>query len=281
MSTRLRRDTARNAAQRPGGNGWWSLDGVSVCIPAYNEAAHLPAVIEEACITLARLPGEHEVLVVDDGSRDETPAVLDYLAARWPLLRVLRHPENRGLAEAQRTLIRAARGRYIFHIGADGQWRTAELERMLPLMRQGYDLVIGVRRRKCYGPWRRLVSWSYNQLVAWLWGQHFGDLGSLRLARAALWKQLPVEANSAFANAQRVLLAWANGARVAWVPVDHFPRRRGRSRFVHPWQAARAAWELVRFRFSRYSRLQVADPSWPLDRERKRPVEVERLSRAA
>ncbi|GEM_PF-925999 len=268
----------RSSQPRPG--RWWSLDGISVCIPAYNEAEHLPQVVEEAFDTLAQLPGEHEVLVADDGSTDATPAVLEYLGSRWPRLRVLHHPRNLGLAEAQRTLLRAAQGRYIFHIGADGQWRMAEMARMLPLLQQGYDLVIGVRRRKCYGPWRRLVSWSYNQLVAWLWGQHFRDLGSLKMARAALWKQLQVQAHSAFANAQRVLLAWANGARVAWLPVEHYPRRRGRSSFVHPRQAFRAAWELVRFRFSGYSKLQVADPSWPLDRESE-TVSVEPCRRAA
>ncbi len=262
VKSALDRQPARQLPRR-----WWSLNGVSVCIPAYNEADHLPQVVEEAFDVLARMPGEHEVLVVDDGSTDSTPAVLEFLARQWPGLRVLRHPRNRGLAEAQRTLLRSARGRYIFHIGADGQWRMAEMLRMLPLLQQGYDLVIGVRRRKCYGPWRRLVSWSYNQLVAWLWGQHFQDLGSLKMARAALWKQLEVQAQSAFANAQRVLLAWANGARVTWLPVEHFPRRRGRSSFVHPRQAMRAAWELVRFRFSRYSKFRVDDPSWPLDRE--------------
>jgi undecaprenyl-phosphate 4-deoxy-4-formamido-L-arabinose transferase len=158
---------------------------------------------------------------------------------------------------AQKTLVEAARGEYIFHIGADREWRMAELPRMLELLEHGNDIVIGVRRDKQYTPWRKLVSGGYNLLVALLWGRHFGDLGSIKMARASVWKRLPFDTRSAFVNAERVLIAHRSGARIATLPVDHAARKTGRSSYASPLQAARALRDLVRFRLSRRSRARL------------------------
>lgn len=227
---------------------------VSVCIPAHNEEALIAATIAEAEAVLDTVPGRHEILVVDDGSRDGTWTVLCEAATRHPLLRLLRHPERRGLAAAQQTLIRAVEGDVIFHIGADQEWRMDEIPRMLAKLREGYDVVIGVRRRKQYTLWRKCVSTLFNGLVALMWGKHFGDLGSLKMARADLWKRIPVGTQSAFANAERVLIAHHNGARISTIPVDHVARKHGRSKFAKPGQALRAFRDLVRFRLSARSR---------------------------
>jgi glycosyltransferase involved in cell wall biosynthesis len=230
---------------------------ISVCIPAYNEEGALADTLAEARAVLAEIPGEHEILVVDDGSSDRTWEILSSEAERHPIIRPLRHPRNLGNPMALRTLVEAARGDVIFHIGADREWRMAELPRMLAVLEQGHDIVIGVRREKQYTPWRKFVSASYNALVALLWGRHFGDLGSIKLARAGPWKQIPFATESAFANAERILIAHRNGARIATVPVDHQARRTGRSRYASPVQAARALRDLVRFRLSSRSRARL------------------------
>jgi len=227
---------------------------LSVCIPAFNEEAVLADTIDEALEVLAGIPGEHEIVVVDDGSTDSTWTVLQEAAAHHSIVRPLRHPKNLGNPSALKTLVEAARGRYIFHIGADREWRMAELPRMLEVLEQGNDIVIGVRRHKQYTPWRRFVSGTYNLLVVILWGRHFGDLGSIKMARASVWKRLPFDTRSAFVNAERVLIAYKSGARIATLPVDHVARQTGRSSYGSPLQAARAFRDLVRFRLSARSR---------------------------
>jgi hypothetical protein len=182
---------------------------------------------------------------------------LTRLAEGEPMLRPIQHPRNLGNPRAQRTLVEAARGEVIFHIGADREWRMSEIPRMLARIEAGADIVIGVRRRKQYTWSRKLVSASFNALVAVLWGKHFGDLGSLKMARAALWKQLPFMSNSAFLHAERLLIAYHNGARIDQIDVDHIARRTGESKFASPRQAARALAELVRFRLSARSRYQL------------------------
>ncbi len=238
------------------------LSGISVCIPVFNEAERIAPVVAEAQAALAQLPGEHEVLVVNDGSTDSTAQVLESLSRRWPNIRVFHHSQNRGLAQAQKTLLAHARGQYIFHVGGDGQWRMADMIPMFWKLQQGYDVVLGVRRHKHYGPWRRLVSWSYNALVAVLWGRWYGDLGSVKMARARVWKSLPVQSTSAFANAERVLLAQGAGARIATLPVAHRPRPGGRSSFVHPKQALRALADLIRFRLRGFPQKQDNESTW-------------------
>ena len=234
---------------------------VSVVIPAFNEEEVIADTVAEAVQVLSALPGEHEILVCDDGSTDGTLAVLRELEPRVPMLRVLVHERNRGNPAAQRTLVGAARGRYIFHIGADREWRMAELVPMLERLERGADIVIGVRRRKQYSLGRKLVSAGFNGLVALLWGRHFGDLGSIKMARASLWKRLPFASESAFVHAERVLIAHRNGAVIETVPVDHVARRTGRSKFASPQAAARALRELVAFRLSPRSR-QRLPPDW-------------------
>ena len=216
--------------------------------------------VTEAAAILATLPGEHEIVVVDDGSDDDTWETLQDLSSVFPELTAIRHPYNLGIARAQQTLVSTAGCQYTFHIGADRQWRMAEIPRLLARLEETEsDIVIGVRRNKQYSPWRKVVSASFNGLVALLWGKHFGDLGSIKLAKTELWKRIPFDANSAFVHAQLLLIAYRNGAQIATIPVEHLPRRCGDSKFTSPLQALRALGELLKFRFSARSR-RALDP---------------------
>ena len=230
---------------------------VSIVIPAYNEDEVIAATVAEAAAVLADLPGDHEILVCDDGSSDRTWAILDDLAERVPMLRPLRHERNMGNPVAQRTLVGAARGEYIFHIGADREWRMDEMPRMLAVLEAGADIVIGVRRDKQYTLGRKVVSTSFNWLVALMWGKHFGDLGSIKMARASLWKALPFGSTSAFLHAERILIAHRNGARIETIDVDHVARTTGSSKFAHPKHAVKAFVDLVKFRASPRSRVRI------------------------
>lgn len=221
---------------------------VSICIPAYNEEDLIEETIREGASVLEDLGGCHEILVVDDGSTDRTWACIASLRDEIPMLRPLRHSRNRGNPAAQRTLVEAARGEYIFHIGADQEWPMTELVRMLEKIREGYDIVIGVRTRSSYSLGRRLMSACFNCGVRLLWGADFGDLGSLKLARSGLWKRLPARSDSAFIHAERLLVARQHGARIAQVPVEHRIREAGSSSFGSLKEASAALLDMFRFR---------------------------------
>src|SRR5713101_1309276 len=106
---------------------------LSLVIPAYNEAAGIRQAIAEADAALAQLTSDYEILVVDDGSRDETAALVEETARCTPHLRLLRHTENRGYGAALRTGFEAARFDLIAFTDADCQFHLDDLKRLLPL----------------------------------------------------------------------------------------------------------------------------------------------------
>jgi len=146
---------------------------LSVIIPAYNEARRLPPYLDAIRAYLGRAGcGDHEVLVIDDGSRDDTAAEVKRRAADWPQLALLRHPENRGKGAAVRTGMLAASGQLLLFADADGATPIDEEARLRHAIEQdGADLAIGSRRtRRCCRAWHRglcgqLFSLAVNLLL--------------------------------------------------------------------------------------------------------------------
>src|SRR5579859_7379113 len=118
--------------------------GLSLVIPAYNEAAGIRQAIEEADCALAELVSDYEILVVDDGSRDETARQVEAAAQMRPRVRLLRHSANRGYGAALRTGFEAARFDRIAFTDADAQFDLSDLGLLLPLSDR-YPLVVGWR----------------------------------------------------------------------------------------------------------------------------------------
>jgi hypothetical protein len=176
--------------------------------------------------------------------------VVHELLASVPALRLVEHTQNQGYAAAQRTLIREARGELIFHVPADGEMSPCALPLFLQRMAEGYDIVVGVRRRKEYTWYRRLVSWLYNRLIVVLFWIDLRDVGGMRLAKAAVWKRLPARSQSATCMAERLLIAHRSGARIGFVPIEHRWRRTGRSKFNRLRSAWRAFQDLIALRLS-------------------------------
>jgi len=227
---------------------------VSVCMSAYNEQQSVAETVRDCGRVLDGIPGLHTILVVNDGSTDRTGDILESLAREESRLRILVHPENRGIARALAWLIEEVRSDVMFYIAADGQWRADELNGMLRKYDEGYDIVIGVRRKKQYSWYRLIVSWCYNALVRILFGKNFHDLGSIILARTAVWKRIPARSTSAFFVAEKVLVAYRNGARIGFTAVDHVQRVGGKSKFNSPLRALEACREVIGFWLSPRSR---------------------------
>ena len=203
------------------------LPSLSIVIPAYNEAASIEATVRDALEVGASHAAALEVVVCDDGSRDETGARLAQLAAREARLVVLRRAANRGIEASMRALYAQARHAWVFLNSADRQWPMTALGPMVAAAEAGADFVIGVRRnkREVYTPYRRLISWGYERIVRGL-GAPGGDPGSIKLARRDLLHR-PVVARGVFAEGERVIRAARGGARVVEVPVEFHRRGAG------------------------------------------------------
>ncbi|MBB87544.1 MAG: glycosyl transferase [Xanthomonadales bacterium] len=145
-------------------------NAVSVVIPAKNESQSIGEVVD-ALLTL--LP-EAEILVIDDGSTDETGAI-----ARKSGANVVRHPTSRGNGAAIKSGIRAASRDVIVCMDGDGQHQASDVPLLLDRLAEGYDLVVGARSKGAQANWwRGLANRFYNKLASWMTGHQIDDLTS-------------------------------------------------------------------------------------------------------
>ncbi|HEY8427048.1 MAG TPA: glycosyltransferase family 2 protein [Sandaracinaceae bacterium] len=218
---------------------------VSVVAPCFDEAEGIEAVVRAWDALLARQPYESEIVVCDDGSRDETPSILARLARELPRLVVVTLPENGGYGRALSAAIAKSRGEIVVTIDSDGQFDLEDglgLARMLE--ERGLDAVTGYRRAKADTPLRVAADRGLNQLVRRLFGVRLRDTNcALKAVRGERLRRLRIEARGYPTPTEIVLRLAAEGARIAEAPVDHHPRPAGRSKLT----PVRTAWAMARF----------------------------------
>ena len=201
---------------------------VSILVPAKDEAENLPLFMELADATFRTVPGvRFEVVVIDDGSEDDTWGVLQELAQRHSFLRLARHRSRRGIADALRTGYLAARGRVLVFYPADLQFKPEDIPRLVaPILADEADMVTGFKEGK-YD--KALVSGVYNRLSRLLFNVKVKDLNSVKAYRREVMDTLPVRPDW---HRYMVVIAAACGFTVTEVPVPLYPRHAGRSKFA-------------------------------------------------
>ena len=199
---------------------------VSVLVPAKDEAENLPLFMEQAAAAFAKSPASYEVVVIDDGSADDTPRVLAELQQRYPFLRVASHRRQRGIADALRTGYLNARGRVLVFYPADLQYKPEDIPRLVaPILAGESDMVTGYKE----GVYEKaFVSNIYNALSRSLFEIPVRDLNSVKAYRREIMELLPVRPDW---HRYMIVLAAENGFTVTEIPVPLYPRNAGVSKF--------------------------------------------------
>ena len=199
---------------------------VSVLVPARDEAENLPLFMELAAATLSPERATYEVIVVDDGSTDDTWTVLLELAARYPFLRIARHRTGHGIADALRTAYAHSSGDILVFYPADLQYKPEDIPRLVaPILAGESDIVTGFKQG-AYD--KAFVSRVYNSLSRSLFKVSVRDLNSVKAYRREIMESLPARPDW---HRYLVVMAAAQGFSVAEVPVPLYPRHAGRSKF--------------------------------------------------
>lgn len=221
-------------------------DGISLVIPAYNEAAVIEQAVTEALEALTSLGRRYELIVVDDGSTDGTGAIVQSLQRRHPCVQFLQHRQNRGYGAALATGFRVARYAWVAFTDADCQFDLRELSRLLSLADTGV-IVVGWRVHR-QDPWlRRFLSWGYNRLVRWLLKLPVHDVDcALKVYPRSLLRHLLPRTRGYFVNTEMLARAVRRGWIIREVAVTHRPRAAGRSK-VGLGEVPRTAITLLRF----------------------------------
>jgi len=205
---------------------------LTIAIPAYDEVANLGRAVGEAPGAAARVaPGDAEILVVDDGSRDGTAAVADGLAKSFADVRVVRHATNRGFSGAMTTCFREARGDWVVLVPADGQTPMTEVLGFFERLGDA-DIVVGVRRTERTELRRRVLSRGFHLIARKLFGLPEREFSSAFLFRGALLRDMRFRATprSAALLPEILFRARRRGARVAIREVEQRPRWSGRAK---------------------------------------------------
>ncbi|MGQ0735710.1 MAG: glycosyltransferase family 2 protein [Acidobacteriota bacterium] len=203
---------------------------LSIVIPVRNESPNIKPLYDELTHTLMEAGRSYEILIIDDGSTDDTFEQLAALQARDPHLRVIRFRRNFGQTAAFAAGFAFARGQLVVTSDGDLQNDPADIPRMAAHIDEGYDIVCGWRKnRKDTFVTRRIPSMLANQLISWATGVPLHDYGcSLKVFRSEVVKPLRL-----YGEMHRFLPAIASqlGVRIKEVVVNHRARTAGASKY--------------------------------------------------
>ena len=221
---------------------------ISVFFPAYNDAPSLPALVEQAFSILERVAHDFEVIIVNDGSRDNTGEVLAGLQEKFGArLRVITHEVNRGYGGALRSGFAAATKDLVFYTDGDGQYDVGELPKLIEKMAPDVGLVNGYKLERS-DPWHRIwIGNVYNRLARFLFRIKIRDVDcDFRLIRRELVEEIQLTSTSGTVCVELVRKLEMSPYRTEEAGVHHYPRLHGRSQFFRVKSLLTTLYQLLR-----------------------------------
>jgi glycosyltransferase involved in cell wall biosynthesis len=203
------------------------LPSLSIVLPCYDEEPNVVAAVADADAAGQRFAAEHEIIVVDDGSRDHTRAIAESIARVNHRVRVVAHERNRGYGAAVRSGITASRSDWVLLTDADLQFDLSELRFFLPMAADN-DLVAGYRIDRADPVARRLAAHAWNRLVRLTFRVGVRDVDcAFKLVRGSAVRALDLESDGAMISTELVTRGRLAGWRTAELGVHHRPRPAG------------------------------------------------------
>jgi glycosyltransferase involved in cell wall biosynthesis len=229
------------------------MKSITVAMPAYNEADNIKGMVEDVIQAVDTLSDDYEVIVVDDGSRDETAQVVKSLERQHPQVRLVQHEVNRGYGAAVFSGLTSASKELVFFTDSDRQFDLREIEKLLNLIDKA-DLVVGYRAPRRDPFMRKLNGWGWSWLVTLLFGRTARDIDcAFKLMHRSVITRLKdkIESRGATFSAEFLVRAKRAGFHICEVPIyGHRPRVAGSQTGARLDVIIRAFKELVCFRIS-------------------------------
>ncbi len=204
-----------------------AAESLSVFFPCYNEQANVARTVERAIDVLDKLGLDYEVIVVNDGSGDDTGRIADRIADENSRVKVVHHPTYLGYGAALQSGFRAAGKQLVFYTDGDGQFDIAEMPAMLPLIKQ-FDIVSCYRLNRHDPLIRKINAWCWTKLVCLLFGMKLRDIDcAFKLYKREIFDRIEMVSNGALIDAEILARASRKGCKITQRGVHHYPRTAG------------------------------------------------------
>lgn len=236
-----------------------TLTSLSAVLPAHNEETAIASTVESVLDALTGWVSDFEIIVVNDGSRDQTGAILDRIAHENPRLRVIHHSVNQGYGAALVSGFEACGKDFVFFMDSDGQFDIRDLARFFPLLKE-YDAVLGYRVKRQDTWMRKANAWGWKLLVRLIFGIRVRDVDcAFKIYRGSFFREYRLETRGAMINTEILYKFKLAGYTYTQRGVHHLPRNGGkatgakpivilrafRELFVYAWRWRRAGREML------------------------------------
>ncbi len=203
------------------------LVSISLFMPCHNEQDNIERVVRQAVEVLPNISNDYEIIIVDDGSTDNTASIADELAKRYASVRVIHHLHNRGYGAALQSGFKAATKQWVFYTDGDGQFDIAELPGLLKFTDK-YDVVTCYRLNRQDSLFRKLNGWGWSTLTCLMFGLRIKDIDcAFKLYRREIFDNIEMHSQGALIDAEILARAKRAGYTMVQMPVHHYPRQAG------------------------------------------------------
>src|SRR5262249_11547070 len=218
---------SRTTIEPLGGNVLGNLNlvekiSLTAFFPAYNDQYTIANIVRTVGEEMRKFTNDFEVLVVDDGSKDQTGVILDRLADELPFLRVIHHERNLGYGAALITGFKHAKKDFIFYTDGDGQYDVRELRNLVAQLRPNVDLVNGYKVKRADSWYRILIGKVYRSMVRRAFRLSIRDVDcDFRLFRRYIFERISLESTSGVICVEFATKFEQAGFRMVEIPVSH------------------------------------------------------------
>jgi len=221
------------------------MNSLSISIPAYNEEFTIEQVVRECCEAGKSICPDIEILVINDGSRDNTQNILLKLQQEGLPVTINLHPENLGFGPTLKEVFTGPGKEWVFMISSDGQINPQELFKLIPYTKE-FDYILGWRKNRQDNLFRKFAAYSYSLLISMIARKRVHDVDSVVLVRR---NSIPESfiANSAFVHAEIFLNAVKNNKNIIEIPIAHNSRLHGKASGVKFKVVIKVFYDLFRY----------------------------------
>ncbi|MCX6550274.1 MAG: glycosyltransferase family 2 protein [Acidobacteria bacterium] len=240
--------------------------GLSVFFPAYNDSGTIASMVVSAVLAASQLTSDFEVLVINDGSRDATPLIIDELARIYPQVRAIHHVGNRGYGGALRSGFAGATKEWVFYTDGDAQYDPWEMAELWARRGPGVDMVNGYKISRSDPFHRIVIGRLYHHAVKLLFGLKVQDVDcDFRLMRRAIFDRVELTKSSGVICLEMMKKIQDAGFTIVEAPVHHYHRAYGKSQFFNFRRIARTGVDVLKLWWALVVR-GADQPAGPRDR---------------